>query len=56
MEAAYDGDLRARIGGVEVLHRLVGKDDAPAEGIIRPVALVDLDGGVREALRSRMAE
>ncbi len=50
MEVAYDGGVRGRIGGAKVLHRLVGEDHAPAEGIVRPIALVDLDGGVRQGL------
>src|SRR6185437_8787313 len=50
VEVADDGGVRARVGSAEVLHRLVGKDDAPAEGVVRPVALVHLDAGFRERL------
>ena len=50
VEAADDRGVRARIGGAEVRHRLVGEDDAPAEGVVRPVALVDLDAGRGEGL------
>ena len=50
VEIAYDGGVRARIGGAEVLHRLIGEDDTPAEGVVRPIALVDLDAGLRQSL------
>ena len=36
--------LRRFVGGPQVLQRCVGKDDAPAEGIERPIALVDVNG------------
>src|SRR5579883_2640046 len=50
VKIAHDGGMGAGIGGVEVRHRLVGEDDAPAEGIAGPVALVDLDAGRRQGL------
>src|SRR6185312_12443075 len=37
VEVADDGRVRAGIRGAEILHRLVGEDDAPAEGVVRPV-------------------
>ena len=50
MEAAGDGGLRRRVGRGEVLHRPVGEHDAPADGVVRPVALVDLDAGPWQGL------
>ena len=47
-------DRRIRVA--EVPHGLVGEHDAPAEGVVRTVALVDLDARRGSALRSRMAE
>ncbi len=50
VEAAGDRLVRGRVGGPEVLHRAVGEHDAPAEGVVRPVALVDLHPGPRRGL------
>src|SRR6185437_16120160 len=38
------GDFRMRslIGGAQIRERLAGKDHAPAKGIVRPVAFVDV--------------
>ena len=50
VEAAGDCRVRGRVGGAEVLHRAVGEHDAPAEGVVGPVALVDLHAGPRQRL------
>ena len=42
-EGRLDDGGGFRIIGLEIGQRLVGKDHAPAEGIVRPVALVDHD-------------
>src|SRR5688572_5543972 len=42
VETPDDGGVRCRVGHAEVVHRLVGEDDAPAEGIVGPITLVDL--------------
>jgi hypothetical protein len=43
VKAREDGGVRLRIGGEKVSHRLVGKDHAPAEGIVGTVTLVYFD-------------
>src|SRR6185503_14431244 len=48
MEAAGDRGVRGRVRRAEVLHRAVGKDDAPAEGVVRAIALVDVDPRPRQ--------
>ena len=42
--------------GLEVLHRLVGEDDAPAERVARPVALEHHDLGIGRAQLHRDRE
>jgi hypothetical protein len=37
VETADDGGVRRRVGHAEVVHRLVGEDDAPAKGIVGPL-------------------
>ena len=39
-----DLTLRRLVGRSQVLQRCIGKDDAPAEGIERPIALVEVHG------------
>ena len=43
MEIRDDRVMRLRIDGPEPLHRLVGEHHTPAEGVVRTVALMDLD-------------
>ena len=50
MEVRDDRVMRLRIHVPEPLHRLVGEHHAPAEGVVRTVALIDLDAGVRMRL------
>jgi hypothetical protein len=44
--ASCEGASAAR----KILHRPVGEHDAPAEGVVGPVALVDLHAGLRQGL------
>ena len=46
IEAADDGVVRIAVRIAKSRHRLVGKHHAPAEGVVWPIALVDLDFGV----------
>jgi hypothetical protein len=41
VEAREDGGVGFEVRGAEVFHGLVGKHHAPAEGVVRTVALVD---------------
>ena len=50
VEAAGDGRVRGRVRRGEALHGAVREHHAPAEGVVRPVALVDLDPGARQGL------
>jgi len=50
VEAARDCLLRGCVGRTEVFHRAVGEHDAPAEGVVGPVALVDLHARLRQGL------
>src|SRR5262245_47126208 len=50
VEAARDRLVRGRVGHAEVLHRPVGEHDAPAEGVVGAVALIDLHAGPRQGL------
>src|SRR5580692_464350 len=43
MEVRQDRAVRLRIGGAEIPHGLIGEHHSPAERVVRPVALVDLD-------------
>src|SRR5579863_2576510 len=43
MEVREDGGVRFGVGSLEIGHRLVGEHHAPAEGVVRAVALEDLD-------------
>ena len=45
-QARDDGRVRGCIGSLEVLHRLVREHDAPAEGVGRSIALVNLDASL----------
>jgi predicted DsbA family dithiol-disulfide isomerase len=47
VEIAGDRGVRGLIRGAEVLHRAVREHDAPAEGVVRAVALVDFDARAR---------
>src|SRR5580692_4909045 len=48
-ESPGDGRVRLWVRGPEAVHRLVREYDAPAEGVVRPVALEDrhIPRGVR---------
>ena len=50
VEAAGDRRVRGRVGGGEALHGAVREHHAPAEGVVRAVALVDLDPRARQRL------
>ena len=50
VEAAQDRGVGFGIGRAEVRHGLVGEDHAPAEGVVGPVALVDLHPRGRQGL------
>jgi len=50
IEAAGDRIVRRPVRVLEALHRLVREHDAPAEGVIRAVALVNLDPRLRQGL------
>jgi len=55
-EGALDGGERLGVGGAEVLEGLVREDDAPAEGVVGPVALEDDDLVRRIRLLREQAE
>ena len=46
MELPGDRRMRRGIGAAEVLDSPIGEHDAPAEGVIRPIALEYIDPGV----------
>ncbi len=50
IEAVDDGGVRRRIGGSEARHGLVREHHAPTEGVVRAIALVDLDARARQRL------
>ena len=50
IEAVDDGGVRRRVGRGEARHGLVREHHAPAESVVRLVALVDLDAGARHRL------
>jgi hypothetical protein len=50
VEAARDGRLRGPVGLRKALHRAVREHDPPAEGVVRAIALVDLDPRPRQGL------
>src|SRR6267154_845997 len=50
MEIRQDRAMRFGIGAAEIPHRLIGEHHAPAERIVRPVTLVDLDPRGRQRL------
>jgi len=50
IEAVDDGVMRLRIDIAKSGHRLVGEHDAPAERVVRPVALVHFDERVGQCL------
>jgi hypothetical protein len=55
-EGALDGGERFGVGGAEVLEGLVREDDAPAEGVVGPVAFEDDDLVRRIRLLREQAE
>jgi hypothetical protein len=55
-EVLLDRGVALRVRDLKAAERLVREDDAPAEGVVRAVALVDGDLGVREALLEQERE
>src|SRR5262249_51600117 len=56
VEGALDLGRGLRIAAAHVLHGGVGEDDAPAEGVVRPVALHDPDLVIRVHLLHQRSE
>ena len=50
MEIPQYRAMRLGVGSLEIPHGLVGKHHAPAESVIGPVTLVDLDSSGRQSL------
>ena len=48
VEVGHDRVVRLAVDVAKALHRLVREHDAPAEGVVGPVALIDLDPGARQ--------
>src|SRR5581483_6517378 len=55
-EAPPDALVRDGVVGLEGIERLVGEDDAEAEGVVRPVALVHRDVPARPGLLRQQRE
>ena len=57
-ELVADDGARDRIVGHQILDRLVGEDDAPAERVVGPVALIEVDlvRGIAQLHRNREIE
>src|SRR5580700_9402917 len=50
MEIRQDRAMRLGIGGAEIPHRLIGEHHPPAERVVRPITLVNLDSRGRNGL------